>query len=55
MELTITTNIKVAPQDYENFRIICIKKKQKIGEAIGDLISENVKTNIELIQPEASR
>ena len=55
MENTITTNIKITQTDYESFRIICIKKKLKIGEAIGDLISTEVKKNIKLIQPEASR
>jgi len=40
---TITTNVKIEEHDYEVFRILMVKRKMKIGEAIGELISKEIR------------
>jgi|GEM_PF-3973276 len=42
----ITTNVKIDENDYEAFRILMLKRRRKIGEAIGELISKEVRENI---------
>jgi len=42
---TITTNVKIEENDYEIFRILMVKQKRKIGEAIGELISKEIRLN----------
>jgi len=44
--INITTNILI---DLERFKILNIKRKEKTGKVIGELITEEVKKNIQLI------
>lgn len=53
MKTHITTNIKVDTDDYEAFRILTVKRDKKRGEAIGDLISAEVRKNRKLIEGES--
>jgi hypothetical protein len=46
----ITTNILIDPKEFEHFKILNIKRKVKTGEAIGKLISAEVKKNNGLIR-----
>ena len=48
----ITTNILIDPKDFERFKIINIKRKEKTGEAIGRLISADVLQNNNLLMVE---
>ncbi len=48
----ITTNILIDPNDFESFKIINIKRKEKTGEAIGRLISADVLQNNNLLLAE---
>ena len=50
MKIHITTSIKVEPEDYEAFKILSVKRDKKRGEAIGDLISAEIKKNRKLIE-----
>lgn len=51
---TITTNVKIEENDYENFRILMVKRKKKIGEAIGELISTEIRKNPGLLKNESN-
>lgn len=53
MKAHLTTNIKVDTEDYEAFKILNVKRDKKHGEAIGDLISADVKKNRGLIEGES--
>ena len=53
MKSHITTNIKVDTDDYEAFRILTVKRDKRRGEAIGDLISAEVKKYRKLIEEES--
>jgi hypothetical protein len=48
----ITTNILIDPKNFERFKIINIKRKEKTGEAIGRLISADVLQNSNLLMVE---
>ena len=52
MKTHITTNIKAETEDFEAFKVLCVKKDKKKGEYIGDLIAAEVRKNIKLIQGE---
>ena len=45
----ITTNILIDPKNMERFKILCVKRKEKTGEVIGRLLTEEVNKNIKLI------
>jgi len=50
MKITLTTSVKVKSEDYESFKILNLKKQRKLGETIGDLISEEVRKNLNIIK-----
>jgi hypothetical protein len=50
MKTTIPAALKVEPDDFEAFRVLCLKRQVKYGEEIGNLISAEVKKNIKLIK-----
>lgn len=52
MRKLITTNLKIEEHDYTLFRVLCVKKKQKVGAYIGDLISAEVRKQIAIIKGE---
>lgn len=53
MREQITTNIKVDPEVMEKFKSLAKQRDRKKGEAIGDLITADVKKNYKLIEGES--
>ena len=46
----ITTNILIDTDNMEQFKILCVKRKEKTGEVIGRLLTAEVNNNIKLIK-----
>ncbi len=47
---TFNTNVKLDEKDFEDFQILNIKRKRKNGEVIGELITEEVRKNRNIIE-----
>ena len=50
MKVVLTTNVKIEQDVYEAFQILNIKRRKNKGEAIGDLITEEVRKNTHCIE-----
>lgn len=50
MIVTKTQPIKADQNDLEAFSILCIKRKKRIGAYIGELISAEVRKQIDIIR-----
>lgn len=53
MIITKTTNVKIESKDYEDFRILTLKRQEQVGESVGKLISAEVRKNRKLIEGES--